>query len=298
MTDVGTGFSTDLGEVSYPESSARYLRVVVEAGVEGPLSLRSASIYRYEISSAKEETESLPADIMQRTDDQTTEVVVDLGRGGIPTHRIALSVSDGGNFSRNAYLFGSSDGTNWSRVGQGHLSQIETAKFSGRSLSIEYPESVYRFYKVSIQNFDDAPLQVKTEVELTHIVRTIVFEADPKASYLLYYGNPSSYAPRYDLSRYFEYLETTSLPSASLGTERDNAQYVAPAAPVVPFTDRNKVLLNVTLALLVLLAVLLIGWYIWRHRRSESPVLPTTLMSGSTPPVSPPPSDTEPPSVH
>ncbi len=272
FTDPVTKFSTASGEVIYAQNSSRYLRVVIENGPEGVVSLLRGSVYRYEISSAKEEIEVLPADILDRTNEQTTEVVVDLGSAGIPTHKITLFVNDRGNFSRSVYLFGSLDGQSWSRVGQGYLSQIETAKWSGGNLSIDYPESTYRFYKVSIQNFDDAPLHVANRVEVTHILRTIVFEAQPGSAYRLYYGNPVAYAPKYDLARYFEYLETTALPEARLGAERENVDYLAPTPPVVPFTERNKVPLNVTLALLVLLAVALIGWYIWKHVRPHESV--------------------------
>lgn len=279
FTDPQTRFSTDSGEVSYPQSSSRYLRVVVESGPEGALSLVSGSVYRYEISSAKEETETLPADVLQKKDQQTTEVIVDLGAGNIPTHRLTLSIDDKGNFSRTAYLFGSADAKTWTRIGQGHLSQIDTQKFTGGNSAIEYPESTYRYYKVSIQNFDDIPLMVANHVEVTHIIRTIVFEATPQASYMLYYGNPSAFTPRYDLSRYFEYLETTSLPEATLGVERENSAYVVPAGPVVPFTERNKILLNVTLALLCLLIAIFVFWYVWRHHKSNTPASPMTATS-------------------
>lgn len=281
FTDPQTRFSTDLGGVAYPQSSSRYLRVVVESGPEGALSLASGSVYRYEISSAKEETETVPADVLQDKESQTTDSIADLGVSGIPTHRITLSISDRGNFSRTAYLFGSNDAVNWSRVGQGQLSQIDTPKFTGGNSTVSYPESTYRYYKVSIQNFDDTPLTVANHIEVTHIIRTVVFEATPSASYTLYYGNPSAFTPRYDLSRYFEYLETTSLPEATLGSERGNSDYVAPDGPVIPFTERNKILLNVTLAFLCLLIALFVGWYIWRHVKHSA-------AAGATSPVMPP----------
>ena len=310
FTDPVTKFSTDSGEVAYPQNSSRYLRVVVESGPEGALSLASGSVYRYEISSAKEETETVSADVLQNKETQTTDIIADLGAPGIPTHQVTLSISDRGNFSRTAYLFGSNDATAWSRIGQGHLSQIDTPKFTGGNSTIEYTESTFRYYKVSIQNFDDTPLTVANHIEVVHIIRTVVFEATPSATYTLYYGNPLAFTPRYDLSRYFEYLETTSLPEATLGGERENPKYVAPAGPVVPFTERNKVLLNVTLAFLCLLIAVFVGWYIWRHVKhraptgAASPVIPSALpqtpapapQSAASPsqPASPPPAPVQP----
>lgn len=294
FTDPQTRFSTDRGEVSYPQNSSRYIRVVVGSGPEGALTLLRGSVYRYEISSAKEEIETLSADVLQKSESQTTEVIIDLGASGIPSHRITLSVNDRGNFSRNAYIFGSSDAVNWSRVGQGHLSQIDTPKFSGSSLSIDYPEMTYQFYKVSIQNFDDLPLQVANHVQVTHVVRTLVFQAQPGVSHTLYYGNIEAYTPRYDLSRYFEYLETTALPEARLAPQQENGVFVAPKGPVVPFTERNKILLNVTLAVLVLLIAVIIFWYIWRH---VHPAIPTqnAFVTLPTPPAIAPTQEKESP---
>lgn len=293
FTDPQTRFSTNRGEVSYPYNSSRYIRVVIENGPEGALSLLRGSVYRYEISSAQEETETLSADIVQKPENQTTEAIIDLGASGIPSHRITLSVNDRGNFSRNVYLYGSVDAVNWSRVGQGHLSQIDTPKFSGSSLSIDYPETTYRFYKVSIQNFDDLPLQVVNHVQVTHVVRTLVFQAQPGASHTLYYGNTEAYTPRYDLSRYFEYLETASLPEARLAEQRENRAFVAPEGPVIPFTERNKILLNVTLAVLVLLIAAIIFWYLWRHLHPAISTQSTSSMS-PTLPAAPPPKENEP----
>ncbi|MDO8593975.1 MAG: DUF3999 family protein [bacterium] len=297
FSDPVTKFTTDSGEVPYPQNTSRYLRVVIENGPEGALSLTSGSVFRYEISSAKEETETLPADVLQKKENQTTEVIFDLGAAGIPTNKVTLSIADRGNFSRSAHLFGSVDATSWSRVGQGYLSAIDTPKFIGSNLSIEYPESTYRYYKVSVQNFDDAHLQIGNKVEVTHIIRTVVFEATPNTAYTLYYGNPLAYTPQYDLSRYFEYLETTSLPEARLGVESVNPEYVAPLPPVVPFTDRNKVLLNVTLALLCLIIAAFVFWYIWRHARHGGLAAAAGQPSTPVPPIVPPPpsQNTEPP---
>ncbi len=291
FTDRKTVFSTGSSEVSYPQNSSRYLRVVVENGPEGPISLAFGEVYQYVVSPAQEETETLPADVLQKKEEQVTEVITDLGSSGIPSHGLTLSISDKGNFNRTAYLFGSNDATAWSRIGQGQLSQIDTPRFTGGNVTISYPEATYRYYKVSIQNFDDVALTVAPHVEVAHIIRTVVFEATPNASYTLYYGNPTAYGPRYDLARYFEYFETASLLEVTLGSEHENPEYVAAAGPVVPFTERNKILLNVTLAFLCLLIAGFVGWYIWRHvnvhKSSEtsapiSPTVPPTQSASSS----------------
>lgn len=274
------------GDIDYPESSTRYIRVVVEGGPEGALTFGSAGVYRYAVASAKEVTKTIAAEVNSLPEEQATEVIADLGAGGIPTRGIMLSVRSTGNFSRSATLYGGNDGKTWVYIGNGYLSRIETTKFAGSNLSIAYGESSYRYYRVLISNFDDAPLLVEPSVRVTGVLRTTVFEAKPGAPYALYYGNKEAYAPRYDLSRFFNYLDTTALREGTLGAERENGDYVPPKPPVVPFTERNKVLLNVTLALLVVIIAGLVFFYIWRHTRGTSLVPPPGMPGASEPPPS------------
>lgn len=271
FTDPVTKFTTAQGYVDYPESSARYLRVVVESGPEGVLNFGRAEVQSYEVSSAKLEETAVTAIISQKSETQTTLLVADLGASGIPTRKLRLSTEGGDsfNFNRSASVAGSNDRENWQSVGQGYLSRIVTPKFTGSNLSIEYPESSYRFYKVSIANHDDAPLPLASNVTFTQVVRAVVFEAESGKNYSLYYGNPKAFAPTYDLSRFFNYLDTTQLPEATLGAPEENPSYIPPAPPVVPFTERNKVLLNITLALLVLIIAGLIFLYIWKYMKNQ-----------------------------
>ncbi len=282
FSDDTARFSVSEGVVSYPESSARYLRVVIESGVEGALRLSSAGVYRYAVESGTDTEEEVSADVREIPAEQATEVVADLGASGIPTNEIELFVVNSGNFSRPVGLFGSNDGQGWVRIGGGYLSQIQTAKFTGSSFTVRYPESTYRYYKVNIENFDDVALSLKPRARFKGVLRTVVFEAIPGKTYSLYYGNSSAYAPRYDLARYFAYLDTTSLREGSLGAVRENSEYVPPEAPIVPFTDRNKVLLNVTLAILVVLIGVFIFWYLWRAK-----ILHPPMVGRAVPPIEP-----------
>lgn len=301
FSDRTAGFATAKGEVAYPESSAQYLRVVVEGGMEGALSLTSANVYRYNVSVGKKVTQDVGAEVNEYTADQTTEVIADLGVSGIPTKSIQLSVQSAGNFSRSVTVFGGNNGKTWSQIGRGYLSQIETAKFTGSSFALSYPESTYRYYRAVIQNFDDASLSIEPRARFEGVLRTVVFEATPGNAYALYYGNAKAYAPKYDLSRYFDYLDTTELKEGALGTVHENTKYVAPEAPVVPFTDRNKLLLNITLALLCVLIAGVVFWYIWSHKRMEVASRSASSTSPHVKEVSPtptpvvPPTDTEQP---
>src|SRR6185369_619268 len=81
-------------------------------------------------------------------------------------------------------------------------------------------------------------------------------------SYHLYYGNPKAVPPTYDITRISSYLQENTIASAFLGDETTNPAYVAPAGPVVPFTEAHKYLLNTLLVLVVVILLGAIGWYL------------------------------------
>jgi hypothetical protein len=55
---------------------------------------------------------------------------------------------------------------------------------------------------VSIKNGDDDPLSLDS-VRLEMLERKLCFDAQPNASYTLYYGDPALAAPRYDYAKQF-----------------------------------------------------------------------------------------------
>ncbi|MDO8430408.1 MAG: hypothetical protein Q7S72_00240, partial [Candidatus Taylorbacteria bacterium] len=58
------------------------------------------------------------------------------------------------------------------------------------------------------------------------------------------------------------YIDQGNLPLATVGSEIVNPKYIAPAPPVIPFTESHKILLNIVLAVLVVLLGLGISWYL------------------------------------
>ncbi len=285
--DDKTRFSTAEGIVDYPQSATRYVLVVVENGPEGTLLFGQANVFTHEVSVAKESKTPFNAEIIQNSKEQTTELVVDLKAAGIPTREVTL-ISEGKekavNFSRTVRVFGSNDAASWSRVGEGYISRLVTPKFVGTNLSVSYPESSFRYYKIVVYNYDDAPLSLSPTLTFTQIIRAVVFEVRMPERYELYYGNEKAFAPRYDLARFFNFLETTNLPEAELGEVRTNSDYVAPAAPVVPFSEKHPMVLNIILALLVVIIGGFIFLYVWKGmKRGKSSIDP------SAPPVQQPP---------
>lgn len=133
--------------------------------------------------------------------------------------------------------------------GEARLARKKPAEPAVVAASI--PEA--RFLRLSIANGDDRPLTVKG-VELIRTRRGLIFSAEPRSRYALWYGREAAPAPSYDLSK---------LPLAPPDTLAEVALEPARALPVtppaVPWSERHPALFWAMLAgvALVLVAVII-----------------------------------------
>jgi hypothetical protein len=265
FNDSQLGFNAGSGEVAYPKSTSRYLRVVIGEGEGEIVSVSNARVYAYEVVAGDQDTLKVTAEISQNAEAQSTEVVIDLGAHGVPSHSIQLGSSDR-NFNRRVVIQGSNDKTNWNLINQGYIFNVQTSLFTGSQMSLSYPEARTRYIRAIIFNEDNKPLNLNSSVTVKSTVRSVVFEADPSVPYSLYYGNSRASAPRYDLARLFQYIDTGRLAKASLEDVEVNSAYVAPPAPKLPFTEQFPYLLNILLVILVLIIGGFIVFYIRKMR--------------------------------
>lgn len=271
FSDARAGFNAGSGEVVYPQSTSRYVRVVVHKGIGERFRVTSANVHSLVQKNAEEGTRTVDAIISQNIKEQSTEVVLDLGAPGIPTHRLLLSVARGYqdlNFDRRVVVHGSDDGINWRILNQGYISQLYTALFSGSSLAVEYPESRTRYIRAVVFNEDNTPVPFNPSVILSSFMRAIVFEIAPAESYVLYYGNSRVSAPRYDIARFFRYIDSENIPMVSFGAQVQNSSY---ASPVVngPQVDTPAYFLNIVLVLLVIVVSVLLFVYVRKFKLTQ-----------------------------
>lgn len=270
LTVAERGFTAKETRVTYPDSTARFLRVrITDDGLE-PLSIHGGVAFFARRLEPQRATR--PLVIVGRKDDperKETVLQLDGGSTGYPVNSIELDVPQR-NFHRQVSLEGSDDLTSW-RIVQGSetLYDFDTPKFVGNDLSIGFGESRYRYYQVTIANEDNPPLPVEG-ARASGFVRKLVFSADPTQSYRLYYGNPNVSAPSYDLERIFPYLVTEGLPVATLGTHTQNPAFAVPAPPPQPFSERHPWLLPAIVAI----AALLIGVFLASLVRQLKGTLP------------------------
>ena len=270
FTIAERGFTTRDTRVRYPSSTARYLRVRIVDEDQPPLEVSGAVVFFAQQLSPRE-TE-LPATITSRVEDvqrRETLLFLDLGISGFPTNRISLTTSQE-NFYRRVDLEGSNDNQLWTLLRRsGNIYVFNTPKFAGSQLSLSYPESRYRYFRLTVFNEDDPPLPV-TGAKTSGFLRKLIFFADPGGSYRLYYGSPNVEPPSYELEHVFHYLVTENLPVAGLGVHTANPLFTGPIEPSKPFTERYPWLLPTVVAL----AALLIGVFLTSLFRQLKGMLP------------------------
>ena len=267
--------------VRYPQSAARYLRVKVLNGGEAPLQIIGAKVYLAEEVAARE-TEYAPMSVaVSRDEHGTTYHLLDLGASGVPVSRLSFR-SDNQNYYRGAGVEGSNDENAWESsekgawewLGGAHIYSFNTPRFQGDLLEIDLKESRYRYYRLAVDDADNAPLSL-ADYTFHSADRLLRFQAEPGGQYALYYGNPVAEAPVYDLPQVVPYLETEDLPVAALGPQQDNEAFTGLDVPV---TERLPWLMPSAVGL----AALVVAFFLYRVIRQARNVLPPAEEESTT----------------
>jgi len=148
------------------------------------------------------------------------------------------------------------------RVEEGH-------RIDEENLVVNAPQRVFDSpakWTITVENGDDAPIRFAS-VGLEMLQREACFEAAPRVSYVLYYGDSALTAPRYDYGRWF--APQVRAAAAALGPETANAVYEK-RPDQRPFTERYPALL--WLALIVV--ILLLGFIALRSAKRVEPPAP------------------------
>ena len=254
------GFSASDTSVPYPSSSARFLRVQIFDGDQEPLAVRGAVVLFAETLEPRRH--HLPLNIMERTEDaerKQTILVLQASHAGFPVDSIRVDIPHR-NFYREVTLEGSYDSIYWIPLQSREiLYDFDTPRFVGDDRDLQFGESRYLHYRITIFNEDNPPLPVEKPVA-SGFARKVVFTAGDDGTYRLYYGNPAASTPSYELEKLFPYLDTDDLPAARLESPEVNPAFGIPEPPseVVPFTERYPWLLPGVVAA----AALLVGLFL------------------------------------
>lgn len=240
----------------FPPTDYRYLLVQAR----GVARITGASVSR-----DPQQTPLAPVDAKARRRDasRVTVVRLDLGFARVPVDAVRVRSSTA-RFVRRVTVEGSQDGATFIPLGGG-----EVARFPGVELSRLDVAARHRYVRVTIENGDDSPLDT-LRVTAEARARPLLLAGGYAPPFRLLYGSASVPTPVYDFQRLppvatgFERAR-----AGTLGSERANELFEAPADARGSFFERND---NLVEGALVLAAIVVaVGGVLALRRRTDTP---------------------------
>jgi len=235
---------------TFPDSQGRYLRVtVIRTQGKG---FRVERVSPFRVLDFPRRLDPVPARLTQIEEAKQHRTVLDLDLEK-PSRDLAmleLTVTEPA-FDRQA----------WLEVSLKEQPEYEMAQIVQlRRLNASQPAALHfeveraRKLRLTIDNGDDKPLTISSAA-LWRVRRGLIFTADPRWEYQLWYGNARASHPQYELERLPLTTPPGELPLATLGV----AQVIPPKPPPPPpWTESHPIVFWAALGVVVLLLALII----------------------------------------
>lgn len=238
--------------VHYSENNARYLRVRILDG-EKQFPVLGAAV----LNETGGPEERVPLERVETTPDthpphRRSAWNADLGGTGPPVTEVVFDVPPM-EFIRSVHLAVSNDQKVWRTFASGQIYRFHQGDKIQEELKvpISYGGEQSRYWRITIENGNDAPLPVAA-VRLFTIPRHLVFEQQPGKTYTLVYGHERAQTPQYDLGQRVDLQQQERAIPGRLGSEEINSAWVDPR----PWTETHEIFLWAVL----IIAVLMIGF--------------------------------------
>lgn len=232
-------------KIAYPTTNMRYLRVnISKKSGENAIPVISAQVtfLPTNIYSGRMLTAQV---ISQRSDKERTKIILDLGVPNYFITSIQIPTSDR-NFNRHVDCsttndYDRNDEQNFlesERILDYHWNNYRSVKDS-----IEINQFAGRYLVISIFN-GNSPVLNLNKCKVYGCAPALI--ADLSGPVRLWYGNPQAANPDYDLKEFVSLISSRELPIISAGAQQINPDY---QAPVIPWTEKNKWLLDAVIVL-------------------------------------------------
>lgn len=176
--------------------------------------------------------------------------------GDIDTEELILQIDKSEkNFNRNVVLQGSNDDIDWPIITNTNIYRVDSPIYKGENLSIKLPPSTFKKFRVIIQNNNNKPLSVEKSAKVKIQNTGVIFKTDEgvKISDLkIIVGNNIELSPIYDIKSIINFFEETTPQIIGHLNLSNNPEYI-PTKNIIPFGEKNKVFLNISLLLFVLI---------------------------------------------
>jgi hypothetical protein len=205
-------------------------------------------------------TESWPLTIIKRaenSEDKTTEILLDAVYFGLPIITLDLDVPSR-NYHRQVKIEASMDMKKWQHLGSGVIYNYDMPRFKHTDTRLSFRQNAgCRYFRLTIENFDDQPIDVSGATG-SGMVRRVIMAFTGKPPYTVLFGAQNAKAPRYDFAHRMRYVQTATLPRLSLRPRVSNPDYIEPAPPLKPLTERHPALLWIVMGTVMAVLALLI----------------------------------------
>jgi len=218
--------------VTFPQTASRWLRIRVLDG-QKPFPLLGVMVSRDVETLIQRAPLNAAVTLNPQSPEHKSYWDADAGVKGVPISLVSFFATQNA-FHRPVMVSTSDDGITWTEVAQGDI-----YRDSGyEHLDVEVPAGRGRFWRVTVFNRNDAPIEgLRVGLLITPVY--VVFRQMPGRNYFLLYGNARATAPQYDFATLTPREQEDGASVVSVGAESKNAAYQSPE----PWTERNGWLL-------------------------------------------------------
>ena len=244
-------------KLTYPTSSSGFLRITIFDNKDSPLEIQGATMSLLQKTPAKYKTYHSSMSSQEKVkQSDSSQIIIDLYSGGIPTSRMEIFTSDT-NFNRKVNIESSPDATNWTLIDQNReIFVYNTGKVREQQLVLLYPEITNRYLKLTFLNGDSPPINIKT-IKIHGLQRLLIFEVKSDSPYNIYYGNPFERTlPKYYMEQVIPHVDIENISLAQLGTEQPNVNFERRS--LEPLSGRYPWLLPTVVTILIIVLGLIL----------------------------------------
>jgi hypothetical protein len=274
-------------EVDLPMNDYRYLRISVLPMATEEQSPIIDEVRAFKIEKSFAERYPVEIALIEHNEDEESNssiYIYDLAYRRLPVSEIEFDVADdafyryvtveGRDSATRKVKVGSEDNrqrfkdveVRWERIINNTIYRYTDANGQKRerlSLRISSVRRVHRYLKITIRNYDDRPVVVKS-ASAKMIAYKIVFTNMDNLAPVLYVGSESARTPKYDLERILSKPLQVKARAAKLSSIIDNPLFGQVEEKPIAWTEEHKVLLLV----IMVITALVLGWFILKSFKS------------------------------
>ena len=264
--------------IKLPRNDFRYLRITVYPdGIETVTVSKVLAFRKKDVVMPREAVEMVQMDYQEDKEKQVSTLVYDMQFKNLPLSEIELDIADD-SFYRYVTIEGRDQSMRQVEIrGEDNRKRFREVEVPWRNITSstiykyetkggEYcifntisigRKSVPRYIRIKIKNYDDEPLSIiSTQGQM--LPHTLLFPRPIDNKCSVYIGCNNIGAPQYDLQHTLPQPENVKACCANITNMQPNHLLGTASGPVIPWTEKHKVIFWLVLVATVLVLVVII----------------------------------------